>query len=75
MNLDRRRGEPGKWSTVAKGWIMTDQSNNQAEQEKSPASAPNETARERFMKELSTNPRLKEGPKTGTGYIIGGMKP
>jgi len=46
-----------------------------AQQTKTEPTAGKETARERFIKELSTNPRFKEAPKSGTGYVIVGAKP
>jgi hypothetical protein len=36
--------------------------------------APKQTARERYAEELAMNPRCKEAPKTGRGFIIGGVK-
>jgi hypothetical protein len=33
------------------------------------------TARERFLQELATNPRLKEAPNTGQGFVFLGYKP
>jgi hypothetical protein len=32
------------------------------------------TAREQAMKLISENPRFKEAPSSGTGYVIGGHK-
>jgi hypothetical protein len=32
------------------------------------------TAREQAMKKISENPRFKEAPSSGTGYVIGGHK-
>jgi hypothetical protein len=31
------------------------------------------TAREQAMKKISENPRFKEAPSSGTGYVIGGV--
>jgi len=36
--------------------------------------ASNGTAREQAMKKISENPRFKEAPSSGTGYVIGGQK-
>jgi hypothetical protein len=35
---------------------------------------PKGTAREQGMKLISENPRFKEAPSSGTGYVIGGHK-
>jgi hypothetical protein len=32
------------------------------------------TAREKFMQKLSTNPKFREAPKSGTGFVIIGAK-
>ena len=34
-----------------------------------------ETVRERYTRILSTNPRWHEAPKSGTTFIIGGVRP
>jgi len=36
--------------------------------------ASNGTAREQAMKKISANPRFKEAPSSGIGYVIGGHK-
>ena len=36
--------------------------------------ASNGTAREQAMKKISEDPRFKEAPSSGTGYVIGGHK-
>jgi hypothetical protein len=35
---------------------------------------PKGTAREQAMEKISANPRFKEAPSSGTGYVIGGHK-
>jgi hypothetical protein len=37
--------------------------------------ARKETARERAEREMRENPLCKEAPKTGQGFITGGVKP
>jgi hypothetical protein len=39
------------------------------------ATAPKETARERALKILSTNPKWKEVPASGEIFTIGGARP
>jgi hypothetical protein len=43
--------------------------------DKTDASASGGTAREKFIRELSSNPRFKEAPKSGQGIEIVGAKP
>jgi hypothetical protein len=36
---------------------------------------PPKTIRELLLEEIATNPQFKEAPKTGQGFVIGGVKP
>lgn len=44
-----------------------------ASQQDGDAAVNKETARDKFMKELATNPKCREAPKAGTGLVIGGV--
>jgi hypothetical protein len=48
--------------------------NSSSPEKEAEPTASKMTALEKFMKALSEDPRCKEGPKSGQGFVIGGAK-
>jgi hypothetical protein len=53
---------------------MTDDDKPSDDTTRMPDATKQPTARERYAEELAKNPRFKEAPKTGKGFIISGAQ-
>jgi hypothetical protein len=55
--------------------MMTDDDKKPSETSQAPKpNATKQTVRDRYAEEMAKNPRFKEAPKTGKGFVIGGVK-
>jgi hypothetical protein len=53
----------------------SDEQNSSEPKSKTEPTASKETTRDIYTKLASQNPRFKEAPKSGKGFVIGGVKP